>query len=87
MPIVEDDTYGDISFEPLREPAIYTLAEPGEVMYIGSFSKILGPGLRLGFFIAPEPLQSTLMAWKLDGGTSMLSQANQLPQSVLTLLR
>jgi 2-aminoadipate transaminase len=74
IPIVEDDTYADISFEPLLEPAIYTLAEPGEVMYIGSFSKILGPGLRLGFFIAPEPLRSTLMAWKLDGGTSMLSQ-------------
>jgi 2-aminoadipate transaminase len=74
LPKVEDDTYADISFEPLLEPAIYTLAQPGEVMYIGSFSKILGPGLRLGFFIAPEPLQSTLMAWKLDGGTSMLSQ-------------
>ncbi len=74
IPIVEDDTYADISFEPLLERAIYTLAEPGEVMYIGSFSKILGPGLRLGFFIAPEPLRSTLMAWKLDGGTSMLSQ-------------
>ena len=43
-------------------------------MYIGSFSKILGPGLRLGFFIAPEPMRSTLIAWKLDGGTSMLSQ-------------
>lgn len=74
IPIVEDDTYGDIAFEPLQVPAIYTLAQPGEVMYIGSFSKILGPGLRLGFFIAPEPLRSRLMAWKLDGGTSMLSQ-------------
>ena len=74
IPIVEDDTYGDISFEPLREPAIYTLARPGEVMYIGSFSKILGPGLRLGFFIAPEPLNARLLAWKIDGGTSMLSQ-------------
>jgi 2-aminoadipate transaminase len=74
IPIVEDDTYGDITFEPLLEPAIYTLAQPGEVMYIGSFSKILGPGLRLGFFIAPEPMASTLMAWKMDGGTSLLAQ-------------
>lgn len=74
IPIVEDDTYADISFEPLREPAIYTLAEPGEVMYIGSFSKILGPGVRLGFFIAPESITSRLMPWKMDGGTSMLSQ-------------
>jgi 2-aminoadipate transaminase len=75
MPIVEDDTYGDISFEPLEVPAIYTLAEPGQAMYIGSFSKILGPGIRLGFFIAAESIVTRLMTWKLDGGTSLLSQA------------
>jgi 2-aminoadipate transaminase len=74
IPIVEDDTYADISFEPPRVPAIYALAEPGEVMYIGSFSKILGPGVRLGFFIADESMSARLMPWKLDGGTSMLSQ-------------
>jgi 2-aminoadipate transaminase len=74
IPIVEDDTYGDISFEPQPERAIYTIAEPGEVMYIGSFSKILGPGIRLGFFIAPPALAARLMPWKTDGGTSALSQ-------------
>jgi 2-aminoadipate transaminase len=74
IPIVEDDTYADISFEPPRVPAIYSLAEPGEAMYIGSFSKILGPGVRLGFFIAPESISARLMPWKMDGGTSMLSQ-------------
>src|SRR5690242_15589702 len=74
IPIVEDDTYADISFEPLRAPAIYALAQPGEVMYIGSFSKILGPGVRLGFFIAAESIIARLLPWKMDGGTSMLSQ-------------
>src|SRR5216683_83568 len=74
MRMVEDDTYGDISFEPQPERAIYTLAEPGEVMYIGSFSKILGPGIRLGFFIAPPSIAERLMPWKTDGGTSALSQ-------------
>ncbi len=74
LPIVEDDTYGDMSFEPQGERAIYSLAEPGEVLYIGSFSKILGPGLRLGFFVAPPALQAKLTAWKIDGGTSALSQ-------------
>jgi 2-aminoadipate transaminase len=74
IPIVEDDTYGDISFEPQAERAVYTLARPGEVMYIGSFSKILGPGLRLGFFLAPESIIQRLMPWKTDGGTSALSQ-------------
>jgi 2-aminoadipate transaminase len=74
IPIVEDDTYGDICFEPQRERAIYTLAEPGRAMYIGSFSKILGPGIRLGFFIAPQVIVSRLMPWKTDGGSSALSQ-------------
>jgi 2-aminoadipate transaminase len=72
--IVEDDTYADISFEPLGVPAIYALAQPGEVLYIGSFSKILGPGVRLGFFIAPESISGKLMPWKMDGGSSMLAQ-------------
>jgi len=74
LPIVEDDTYGDISFEPQTERAVYALAKPGEVMYIGSFSKILGPGIRLGFFIAPPSIAERLMPWKTDGGTSALSQ-------------
>jgi 2-aminoadipate transaminase len=74
VPIVEDDTYGDISFEPQAERAIYTMAEPGTAVYIGSFSKILGPGIRLGFMIAPQPLQAKLLACKTDGGTSALSQ-------------
>jgi 2-aminoadipate transaminase len=74
IPIVEDDTYGDICFEPQRERAIYTLADPGRAMYIGSFSKILGPGIRLGFFIAPQVIVSRLMPWKTDGGSSALSQ-------------
>jgi 2-aminoadipate transaminase len=72
--IVEDDTYADITFEPQRAPAIYSLAKPGEVLYIGSFSKILGPGVRLGFFIADESIIARLLPWKMDGGTSMLSQ-------------
>jgi 2-aminoadipate transaminase len=74
IPIVEDDTYADISYEPLRERAIYALAEPGEVLYISSFSKILGPGLRLGYFLAPPELNARMMAWKIDGGTSALAQ-------------
>lgn len=74
LPIVEDDTYGDISFEPLTDRAVYALAEPGRAMYIGSFSKILGPGIRLGFFIAPQNLAARLMPWKIDGGSSALSQ-------------
>jgi 2-aminoadipate transaminase len=72
--IVEDDTYADVSFEAQTEPAVYTLAQPGEVMYLASFSKILGPGARLGYLIVPEPTTSEIMLWKTDGGSSALAQ-------------
>jgi len=71
--IVEDDCYADVLFEGDTPPAIYALAEPGEVIYIGSFSKILGPGVRLGYFVAPEPLGAKLLAFKRDGGTNALA--------------
>jgi 2-aminoadipate transaminase len=72
--VVEDDTYADVSFEPLAEPALYRLAEGDGVVYLSSFSKILGPGVRLGYLIAPERARRALMPWKMDGGTSALSQ-------------
>ncbi|MGI8913060.1 MAG: PLP-dependent aminotransferase family protein [Chloroflexota bacterium] len=72
--ILEDDCYADVRFTNAPvPPALYKLAEPGRVLYIGSFSKILGPGVRLGYVIAPEPLLSELLRLKIDGGTSALS--------------
>ncbi|HEV2126643.1 MAG TPA: PLP-dependent aminotransferase family protein [Chloroflexota bacterium] len=73
--IVEDDCYADVVFEGEMPPAMYSFAEPGTVLYIGSFSKVLGPGVRLGYFIAPEALATRLLAYKRDGGTSSLSSA------------
>ncbi len=73
LTVVEDDCYADVVFEGTMPPAIYTLAEPGEVVYVGSFSKILGPGVRLGYFIAPEPLNARLVAYKRDGGANALA--------------
>ncbi|MGH2371134.1 MAG: PLP-dependent aminotransferase family protein, partial [Chloroflexota bacterium] len=71
--IVEDDCYADVVFEGEMPRAIYTLGEPGDVLYIGSFSKILGPGARLGYFIAPETLAAKPLAFKRDGGTIALA--------------
>jgi 2-aminoadipate transaminase len=71
--VVEDDCYADVVFEGEMPPAIYTLAEPGDSLYIGSFSKILGPGARLGYFIAPESVATRLLAYKRDGGTNALA--------------
>jgi 2-aminoadipate transaminase len=71
--VVEDDCYADVRFSGEAAPALYKMAEPGRVLYIGSFSKILGPGVRLGYFIAPEALGAKLLMWKIDGGTSNLA--------------
>lgn len=71
--IVEDDCYADVVFEGEMPPAIYALGEPGDVVYIGSFSKILGPGLRLGYFIAPQSISERLLPYKRDGGTNALA--------------
>lgn len=71
--IVEDDCYADVVFEGETPRAMYAIADPGSVIYIGSFSKILGPGVRLGYFVAPEPVTAKLLAYKRDGGTSALS--------------
>jgi 2-aminoadipate transaminase len=74
--LVEDDCYADVVLEGEMPRAMYASAaesDPERVIYIGSFSKILGPGVRLGYFIAPEALTAKLMAYKRDGGTSGLS--------------
>jgi 2-aminoadipate transaminase len=71
--LVEDDCYADVVFEGEMPRAMYATAEPGNAIYIGSFSKILGPGVRLGYFVAPEEVGAKLLAFKRDGGTSALS--------------
>jgi 2-aminoadipate transaminase len=54
--IVEDDVYKDISFENIELPSLFSLDRGDRVLSIGSFSKILSPGLRLGWLVGPEKL-------------------------------
>lgn len=54
--IVEDDYEFEMSFLRQPTPALKSLDEDGRVIYIGSFSKSLFPGLRLGYLVASEPL-------------------------------
>ena len=53
--IVEDDYEFEMSFLSAPSPALKSLDEDGRVIYIGSFSKSLFPGLRLGYLVGPEP--------------------------------
>jgi len=55
VPIVEDNPYGDLWFDA-PPPAALTSLWPEGSIYLGSFSKVLTPGFRLGYVIAPKDL-------------------------------
>lgn len=54
--IVEDDYEFEMSFLQPPTPALKSLDQYGRVLYVGSFSKSLFPGLRLGYLVAPAPV-------------------------------
>ncbi|HEX5141878.1 MAG TPA: PLP-dependent aminotransferase family protein, partial [Dehalococcoidia bacterium] len=54
VPIYEDDAYEDLRFTGERKPAIHSYDDSGMVLYSATFSKILGPGMRVGFLVAPR---------------------------------
>jgi DNA-binding transcriptional MocR family regulator len=60
VPVVEDDTYGDLRFIGTRIPSCRSLPSADHVIQLGSFSKSLAAGLRLGYIIAPDRILERL---------------------------
>ena len=63
LPLVEDNPYGDLWFDA-PPPQPLTARNPDGCMYMGSFSKTLAPGLRLGFVVAPKAIYPKLLQAK-----------------------
>jgi 2-aminoadipate transaminase len=63
LPIIEDNPYGDLWFDQAPAPSLSARHPDGSV-YLGSFSKILAPGLRLGYLVAPKALYPKLLQAK-----------------------
>ncbi|MCI9195221.1 MAG: PLP-dependent aminotransferase family protein [Angelakisella sp.] len=74
--ILEDNPYGDLRFAGTHIPAIKTMDTEGIVCYCGTFSKIISPGLRVGYAIGPQQLLDKMVVAKQcsDVHTTILSQ-------------
>lgn len=76
VPILEDDFVGDLRYDGRAQPALKALDPGGRVIYVSTFSKMLMPGLRVGFVVADGPVYESLVKFKRvnDLATSSLIQ-------------
>ena len=74
--IIEDNPYSEIGWRSEKPPTLKSLDETGNVIYVGSFSKTLSPGLRIGYLIGDRAIVERASVCKqvADVHTSMLPQ-------------
>jgi DNA-binding transcriptional MocR family regulator len=75
--IIEDDAYRDLYYDAASgalPTSLYALDDEGRVVRTGTFSKILAPGMRLGWAIAQAEIVQRMLLLKEEGGTSSFAQ-------------
>ncbi len=73
VPVLEDDCYVDLRFEGEDVTSMHSLDDTGRVLYVGSFSKIVAPGVRLGYMVAPPEVIQRAMSFKGGGGVNQFA--------------
>jgi 2-aminoadipate transaminase len=68
--IVEDDAYGDVRFEGDRLPSLFSVAGGEGAVFLGTFSKTVATGLRIGWVLGSEPVIEALVKMRFDMGVS-----------------
>lgn len=76
LPMIEDDVYRELWLDEIPPSPIKAHDKHGHVLYLGSLSKSLSPGLRIGWIVGPEPVIERLSDIKMqtDYGSSSISQ-------------
>jgi 2-aminoadipate transaminase len=72
--IVEDSPYRKVRFEGTSQPSLKSLDNSGLVLTLGTFSKLLAPGLRIGWIAGPQDILNRIVQLKSDGGSCPLTQ-------------
>ena len=72
--VVEDSPYRKLRFEGATLPSLKSLDRNGIVLALGTFSKLMAPGLRIGWVCGDPDLLTRMARLKSDGGTSPMTQ-------------
>lgn len=88
VPVIEDEAYRHLHFDSPAPPALRELDDRGVVIHLSTFSKILAPGLRLGYIVAPESVVELLALTKeraacFTAGLEQLVVAEMLESGLL----
>jgi GntR family transcriptional regulator/MocR family aminotransferase len=87
VPILEDEFAGDLRYDGKAQVPLAALDPGGRVIYMGTFSKMLMPGLRLGFLLANGPVYERLLACKRVDDLSSSGLIQQALDAYITVGR